>query len=194
MNSPQDNLSSGNARQGQAGGFRFRPPLAAVLYLLLVASAAVALGARRFPGLFPRALELLGPFLFLMFLICFAVYRGALVRAGKYPTSKAFFQIGAAALFFTLLLPAAKRQYEPPPGDLDVLLTDDNPKVRAIAAEVIGYRADGAKRAPQLVKALRDPDPHVREEAHRSLVRLAGEDLGSGQTDAEIELWETRFR
>lgn len=194
MNSPQDNLSSGNARQGQAGGFRFGPPLAAVLYLLLVASAAVALATRRFPGLFPLALELLGPFLFLMFLICFAVYRGALVRAGKYPTSKAFFQIGAAALFFTLLLPAAKRQYEPPPGDLDVLLTDDNPKVRAIAAEVIGYRADGAKRAPQLVKALRDPDPHVREEAHRSLVRLAGEDLGSGQTDAEIELWETRFR
>ncbi len=193
MNSQENNVSSRNQPQLGAGGIRFGPALAAILYLLLVASAIVALGTRRFPGLFPPVLELIGPSLFLMFLICFAAYRLALVRARKYPTSKAFFQIGAAALFFTLLLPSAKSQYDPPLDDLEMLLTDDNPKVRALAAEVIGYRADGAKHASPLVKALRDPDVRVRKQAHRSLVRLSGEDLGSGQNEAELKAWESRF-
>jgi len=116
-----------------------------------------------------------------------------LVRAGKYPTSKAFFQIGAAVLFFTLLLPAAKSRYDLPLDDVEVLLTDDNPKVRALAAEVIGCRPEGSKHASQLVKALRDPDLQVRKQAHRSLVRLSGEDLGSGQNEAELKAWESRF-
>ncbi len=194
MNSPNDNVSSGNRAQVEAAGIRFGPALAGVLYLLLLASAVLALGTRRFPGLLPPALEVVGPSLFLMFLICFALYRFALVRARKYPASKAFFQIGAAALFFTLLLPAAKSQYDVPVDDLEVLLTDDNPRVRALAAEVIGYRADGARHAPQLIKTLQDPDPRVRELAHQSLVRLAGVDLGTGETEAELKAWESRFR
>ena len=193
MNSQENNVSGRTQPQLGAGGIRFGPALAAIIYLLLVASAVIALGTRRFPGLFPPVLELIGPSLFLLFLICFAVYRLALVRARKYPTSKAFFQIGAAALFFTLLLPAAKSRYEPPLDDVEMLLTDDNPKVRALAAEVIGYRADGSKHASQLVKALRDPDLQVRKQAHRSLVRLSGEDLGSGQNEAELKAWESRF-
>jgi len=193
MDWQQNNVSSRNQPQLGAGGIRFGPSLAAILYLLLLASAVVALGTRRFPGLFPPVLELIGPSLFLLFLICFAVYRLALVRARKYPTSKAFFQIGAAALFFTLLLPATKSQYEPPLDDVEMLLADDNPKVRALAAEVIGHRADGSKHASRLVKALRDPDVRVRKQAHRSLVRLSGEDLGSGQNEAELKAWESRY-
>ena len=194
MTAQQNNVSSTDPPQAAPEGFRLGPVLAATLYLLLVASAAVALGTRRFPGVLPKALELIGPALFFMFLVCFTLYRWALVRAKRYPAPKAFFQVGAAALFFTLLLPAAKKEYEPREDEIEMLLSDNNPKVRALAAEVIGHRPDGAKYGRQLVKALTDPDPRVRERAHQSLVRLAGEDLGPGGTQAEIEAWSNRFR
>lgn len=193
MNSVNDNVSSQEEAQVEAAGIRFGPTLAVVLYLLLVSSALLALGTRRLPGALPPALEVVAPSLFLAFLVCFALYRLVLVRARKYPAPKAFFQIGAGVLFLTLLLPAAKSRYDAPADYLEVLLTDDNPRVRALTAEVIGYRADGAKHGSLLVKALSDPDPLVREEAHRSLVRLAGEDLGSGESEPERNAWESRF-
>ncbi len=193
MHPGRDNVSSNGDAQVQAAARRFGPALAVVLYLLLLATAALALGTRRFPGVLPPGLEVIAPSLFLVFLVCFALYRFVLVRAKKYPASKAFFQIGMATLFLTLLLPAAKNRYDAPVDDLEVLLTDDNPRVRAMAAEVIGYRADGAKHAAFLVKALRDPETRVREQAHRSLVRLAGEDLGTGETEPERQAWERRF-
>jgi hypothetical protein len=193
MDPAKDNASSEEAAPIGAGGIRFGPKPALVLFLLLFGSAVLALGTRRFPGLLPPALEVIVPGLFLLFLLCFALYRIVLVRAGKYPASKALFQIGAAVLFLTLLLPASKSRYDAPIEELEVLLTDDNPRVRAITAEVIGYRASGEKHAPLLVKALADPDPRVREQAHHSLVRLAGQDLGSGQSESERRAWENRF-
>jgi hypothetical protein len=193
MNSANDNVSGQKEGQVEAAGIRFGPALAVVLYLLLFASALLALGTRRLPGALPPALEVVAPSLFFVFLVCFALYRLVLVRARKYPAPKAFFQVGAAVLFLTLLLPAAKSRYDAPADDLEVLLTDDNPRVRALTAEVVGYRADGAKHGSLLVKALGDPDARVREQAHRSLVRLAGEDLGSGESEADRKAWESRF-
>jgi len=193
MVSFNDNVSSEEQAQVQVAGVRFGPVLALILYSLLLASAVVALGTRRFPGAMPPALGIIAPLLFLVFLVSFAAYRLVLVRARKYPASKALFQIGAAALFLPLLLPTAKSRYDAPVDDLEVLLTDDNPQVRAVTAEVIGYRADGVRYAPLLLKALKDPDAKVRDEAHHSLVRLAGEDLGPGQSEEERQAWEKRF-
>ena len=193
MVSFNDNVSSKERTQVQAAGVRYGPVLALILYSLLLASAVVALGTRRFPGMLPPAFGIIAPSLFLVFLVSFAAYRLVLVRVRKYPASKALFQIGAAALFLPLLLPAAKSRYDAPVDDLEVLLTDDNPRVRAVTAEVIGYRADGVTYAPLLLKVLQDPDARVREEAHRSLVRLAGEDLGPGQSEQERQAWERRF-
>jgi len=69
--------------------------------------------------------------------VAFAAYRLGTVRARRYPASKAFFQVGAGVLFFTLLLPHAKTLYEASPGGgLEILLEDSNPHVRAIAAEM----------------------------------------------------------
>jgi hypothetical protein len=193
MVSFNDNVSSKKQAQVQAAGARFGPVLALILYSLLLASAVVALGTRRFPGVLPPALGIIAPSLFLLFLVSFAAYRLVLVRVKKYPASKALFQIGAAALFLPLLLPAAKSRYDAPVDDLEVLLMNGNPRVRAVTAEVMGYRTDGVRYAPLLVKVLSDPDARVRDEAHRSLVRLAGEDLGPGQSEQEREAWKRRF-
>jgi hypothetical protein len=190
MNSGDDNLTQKRPAQLEVAGLRFGPALAGVLYLLLVASAALGLGARS--SLLPKELELAATWLFFLFLICFTFYRLALVRVGKYPAFKALFQIGAAVLFLTLLLPGAKTRYETSFDGLEALLADGNPRVRILAAEVTRYRADGKKYGRLLAKALKDPDPNVAEEAHRSLVQLFGEDLGGPADERAVEAWEKR--
>ena len=177
----------------EVGGVPFGPVLAAWLYVMLGGSALLALSARHFPGMIPHSLELAAPVLFLAFLIGFSLYRLRLVQARKYPAFKAFFQVGAALLFLTLLLPGAKVHYQGPARGLDELLSDSDPAVRAMAAELVGYRPDGASHAARLVAALQDPDPRVRAEAHRSLVRLNGTDLGSPDNSEGLKAWEERF-
>ena len=60
--------------------------------------------------------------------------------------------------------------------------------VRALAAEVIGYRQSTAD-APKLVDLLDDPSEVVRSAAHDALVRLnGGTDLG-----ADRAKWKERF-
>jgi hypothetical protein len=164
-----------------------------LLYLLLMTSAILALWARRFPGALPQELELVAPASFLVFVIVFATYRLALVRARKYPAFKAFFQIGAALLFFMLLLPQAKRRYDATGGGLEGMLNHSDPEVRALAAEVAACRPEGAKYGSLLVKALRDPDERVRTQAHRSLVHLTGRDLGGPGDQAAVKAWGESF-
>jgi hypothetical protein len=163
------------------------------LYLLLVGSAILALWARRAPGQVPGGIAQAAPWLFLVFIVCFGAYRLALVRARKYPVFKAFFQVGAAALFFMLLMPGRGRPVTSA-DELELLMVDASPTVRALAVEVAGHREGGLRYAKALVQALEDPDPRVRERAHASLVQLAGTDLGNPSQPGAVNAWQERFR
>jgi hypothetical protein len=174
------------------GGIRYGPALAGTLYLLLVVSAALALWARRTPSGLPTPLGMAAPWIFLVFVVAFALYRLGLVRAGRYPAFKAFFQVGAGVLFFTLLLPGAQSRYIPE-SDLEALLHDANPRVRAMAAEVARHRPEGKQHASLLVRALQDPDPAVRTQAHLSLVAMTGQDLGAPGDANAMKAWRERY-
>ena len=174
-------------------GVRVRPWLTFGLYLLLLASAALAMWAQRTPKA-PPMITRASPFIFLAFAVGFAAYRLALVIARKYSAFKAFFQILLSALFFMMLLYPLVTQ---PPGSrgvqVNALLTDPDLRVRALAAEVAGYRRDEAS-APALVKLLKDASPNVREAAHEALVRLNdGVDLGAFDDATAPAAWEERF-
>lgn len=198
---PQENrhnLSSGTPAQGadgapQVAGLRLGPAIAGALYLLLVLSAAFALWVRQFPGRLPGHLATAAPWIFLLFVACFALYRLSLMRLGKYPAFKGFFQIGAALLFFTLLLPRAQHRYETPGGELETYLHDGDARLRKLAAEVARHRGEGRGLVPALVAVLEDPDPAVRIEAHRSLVAITGEDLGDPGDARAIAAWGAKY-
>jgi hypothetical protein len=175
------------------GGVRAGPAVAATLYGLLLFAAALALGAQRFPGALPSPVERAAPWAFLAFAGCFATYRLALVQAKKYAASKAFFQIGVALFFFILLLWPRTHVAMPPTDALPALLQDADPGVRSLAAEVARYRPDGNRYAPLLVRALEDPDEGVRQQAHATLVRWAGVDLGGPGDPTALEAWKRRF-
>jgi hypothetical protein len=195
-----DNLSSRERTQAEEppriAGIRPGPALAGVLYLLLVGSAALALWVRGYPGQAPALVEKAAPWAFLAFLALFAFYRFGLVRAGRYPAFKAFFQVGAGVLFFTLLLPSVR--WRTPERvqveDLGTLLSDNNVRVRRLAAEVARHRPDGDRYRRNLVKALTDWDPAVRAEAHRSLVVLTGQDLGPPEDAEAVRKWRDQVR
>jgi len=166
------------------------------LYTLLVGSFGLAIWTRRFPNALPWPLEQASPWLFLAFVVVFAFYRLGLVRAQKYPASKAFFQIGAGVLLFTLLLSGLHDMSLPNLGSLDdveVLLRDPNPRVRALAAELARHREGGARYAKALVHSLEDPDPKVRDQAHQSLIGLTGQDLGAPATPGGMKAWKERY-
>ena len=171
-------------------GMRVRPNLAIGLFALLVASAAAALWTQSHPGAAPAWVEQGSPWLFLAFTVGFAAYRFALVAAGRYSAFKAFFQVFVAVLFFLLLrLPGSPFvSHAPVTASLSVLLRDSDPRVRALAAEVAGYRRDHPS-AQALIVLLGDPDPVVRDQAHQALVRLNdGGDLGPAAA-----AWKEKF-
>lgn len=176
-------------------GVRVRPGLTLGLYVLLLASAAIALWAQRTPEV-PSVLSKVSPFVFLTFAVGFAAYRLALVMARRYSAFKAFFQISLSALFFMLLLyPQAVAKPVGTAGLAPVgeLLGDADPRVRAMAAEVAGYRHD-TSTAQGLVRLLGDASPVVRDAAHGALVRLNdGVDLGSPEDAAALTTWKERF-
>jgi hypothetical protein len=90
-------------------GLAFVRILRPALYALLVASALLtfwaggSIGGRQLAPGQARA----APILFGIFLVVFAVYRLALVRAKKYPAATGLFQIGLGALVWVLLLPGS---------------------------------------------------------------------------------------
>lgn len=193
INSQQDAQVGPSGEPPRLGGVRFGPALAGALYALLVASAALALWVRSAAGRPPALVVQVAPWVFLVFVVLFALYRFELVRTRRYPAFKAFFQIGAGLLFFMLLLPGNRLTVPPPAGDeLGELLRNGNPSVRALAAEVARYRGEKAV-ARELAAALSDPDARVREEAHRSLVQLTGEDLGPPSNPDAVQSWRRRY-
>lgn len=166
-------------------GVRVRPAWSFVLYLLLVAAAGLALYAQRSPRVDPT-FAVAAPWVFLGFVVGFAVYRVALVAARRYSPFKAFLQIFIAALFFVLLLMPRSPRGDGGPVSL---LRDRNPRVRAVAAEVLGFRNDVAQ-AGAVVPLLDDPNAEVRAAARAALVKLnGGVDLGESRV-----AWEARFR
>jgi len=195
MNLDPNKISSSQPPQAEPprmGGIPFGPTLAGALYLLLVGSAALALWVRRSPAGLPVGLGLAAPWAFLVFVVAFALYRLGLVRAGRYPAFRAFFQVGVAILFFTLLLPSSQVRYMPE-GELEALMLDANPRVRALAAEVARTRTDRTQYAKALVHALEDPEVSVRTQAHHSLVVITGQDLGSPEDPKGVANWRERY-
>jgi len=191
------NLSSPGEAQGEPprlAGVPLGPGLGVMLYTLLAGAAALAFFGREFPGRLPLDIERLTPFVFGAFVAAFAAYRFALVRIHKYPGFKAFYQVGLAVGVFLLLLPSARSSYGPVPRPgLAADFMDLNPRVRALAAEVARYRPDAERYAPALVTALEDEDPEVRLQAHRSLVQIAGVDLGAPEASGGLKRWRERF-
>ena len=187
-------------------GVRVRPGLTLLLYVLLAGSAAAALWVQSGAAGAPDEARKAAAWVFLVFAVGFGVYRLALVAAKKYSAGKAFFQLGVAALFCMVLFlnrveqparagaggagPAAAASLD----DVAGLLSDPNPTVRALAAEVVPARADASRWAPALARALRDTDARVRERAHHALVELnAGEDLGPPEDASAVAAWKAKF-
>lgn len=170
-------------------GVRVRPVWSIVLYVLLVVSAGVAMYAQRTPGIEPGVARA-APWIFLVFGLGFAIYRVALVAARRYSPFKAFAQILLAALFFLLLL---YPRVQSPGVKAGSLMTHADSRVRALAAEVTGFRGDQTQAA-RLVKLLEDDEPLVRDAAHTALVKLnGGVDLGPSDDANARDAWRARF-
>jgi hypothetical protein len=166
-------------------GLGFVQFLRPALYALLVLSALFTFwaGGDIAGHSLPRWTHVAAPTLFAIFLVVFAVYRFALVRARKYPAAIGLFQVGLGALIWVLLLPSARLKFGPGTDradDVAALMSSADPRVRALAAEAAGYRDGGSRYAAELIDRLEDGDARVRSRAHASLQRLAGTDVGQG--------------
>jgi hypothetical protein len=181
-------------------GLAFVPVLRPALYLLLVLSAFATFWAGGDIAGFalPAVLRGAAPVVFAVFLVVFAIYRFALVRARKYPAMTGLFQVGLTALIWVLLLPSTRQKIVPRHGmidDVPALFSSADPRVRALAAEVAGYRPEGTHYVGGLIERLNDADARVRERARVSLQRLAGVDAAPGEEGAAaMEKWRSLAR
>jgi hypothetical protein len=177
-------------------GLAFVQVLRPALYVLLVLSALFTFwsGGAVAGRSLPRWTQSVAPTIFGIFLAIFTVYRFALMRAKKYPVAIGLFQVGLGALIWVLLLPSTRQKIAPPSSvvadEVPALMASPDPRVRALAVEVAGYRGD-PRYAAEMVERLEDADPAVRERAHAALVRLAGTDAGR-DPDAWRELARRR--
>ena len=162
-----------------------------VLAGLLIVSAALTLfGLPELQrevaeGRWPRAALGIPPTLLAVFIVGYAAYRLALVRAGRYRAGKALVQVALMFLVLAIVAGLALRPGEGPPRGqgpvaLPRPLASADPDVRALAAEVARYRPaeQGRVVAARLVELLDDSAPEVRRQAHAALVALAGSDVG----------------
>jgi len=171
---------------------RLRP----LLYVLLLAAVVVTLfGAPALEqavreGRAPRLVLVAPPLLLATFIGLFALYRFALIRAGRYHAGKAFVQVGLMVLVLTLALPGSLERWRAAGTvrsvDLDRYMSAPDAEARAMAAELARHRElPGALRyVPRLLELLDDPAPEVRRQARASLAALAGADHGGEGPDA----------
>ncbi|HET8540604.1 MAG TPA: HEAT repeat domain-containing protein [Anaeromyxobacter sp.] len=201
------------AGSATGGAGRSAPALRAArwgLFAVLLASAAItlfglpelqrAVAEGRWP---PLALAA-GPALLLVFAIGYAAYRIVLVRAGRYPAGKALVRIAVIAAVVGVVAgivrsPPDARAPGQGPVELARPLLSADPEVRALAAEVARHRppAEALAVVSRLVALLEDRSPEVRRQARRSLVALAGRDVGGDGPDAAArwrEYWRTAGR
>ncbi len=122
-------------------------------------------------------LVLLGPtVLFSVFVVAFAVYRFALVRAGRYNAGKAFLQVGLSALVLLFMVPQGLQRYREAGGealtpvDLSPVLGSPDPLARVAACEAIAARR-GDPDARALARQHADDDPDARVRAACARVR-----------------------
>src|SRR2546430_6533261 len=102
-------------------GLAFVQVLRPALYALLVLSALFTFwaGGEIAGRKLPHWSQVVAPTFFAVFLVVFAVYRFALVRAKKYPAAVGLFQVGLGALIWVLLLPSTRQKIGPPPSAAD---------------------------------------------------------------------------
>jgi hypothetical protein len=162
-----------------------------VLTALLIVSAALTvfgmpeLQREVEAGHWPRGALAVPPALLALFIVGYAAYRLALVRAGRYRAGKALVQVAVMFLVLAIVAGVALRPGEAPPRGQGTVtlsrpLASTDPDVRALAAEVARYRPaeQGRAVAARLVELLDDPAPEVRRQAHAALVAIAGSDVG----------------
>jgi hypothetical protein len=188
---------------GPTGEQRPRTPRAVrvarwVLFGLLIATAGLTLfGLPELQravaqGRWPAATLALPPALLALFIVGYAAYRLALVRAGRYGAGKALVQVAVMLLVLgvvagvALVPPGEGTRPGQAPVDLLRPLASSDPDVRALAAEVARHRPreEGLRVAARLAELLDDPAPEVRRQAHASLAALAGGDVGGDGADA----------
>ncbi|MGC3998456.1 MAG: HEAT repeat domain-containing protein [Anaeromyxobacter sp.] len=170
-----------------------------LLGLLLVSAALTLAGLPELreavaEGRWPHAALAVPPGLLVIFVFGYAVYRFALVRAGRYPAGKALVQVALMAVVVGVVAGLVLDRPTPrrPAPDLERALLSDDPQLRGLAAELVRHRpkVEGQRLAPRLVGMLGNPDPVVRSEAHASLVALTGRDLGGPEAAAR---WRERW-
>jgi len=184
---------------------RLRRLLVYLLYVLLLGSAVFTLtGAPVLEqavreGRRPTAVLMVAPALLALFVVLFAGYRFALVRAGRYHAGKAFVQVGLMVLVLSLLLPSSLERYRSAgvsrPVDLTRQLDSPDPEARAVAAELARHRSrpEALRYVPRLLVLLEDASPEVRRQARVTLVDLAGRDAGGEGRDSS-ERWRAFWR
>lgn len=200
-------METGESGRGEGRVPAFLRPVRLLLYGLLLAAAAVTLTgvpalevAVREGRASPLAL-VVAPALLAAFIALFAIYRFALVRAGRYHAGKAMVQVGFLAAALALLLPGSLERYRAAgtaqPVDLTRQLASGDPEARAMAAELARHRTreDALRYVPRLVALVDDPSAEVRRQARASLAALAEADAGGEGPDAAArwrEFWRGR--
>ncbi len=178
-----------------------------ILFALLLSAAALTLlgvpelGRAVAAGRWPRAALALPPATLAAFICVYAVYRYALVRAGRYPAGKALAQVAlmvvVLGVIVGLVLDVAQGERTAAPAspvDLARPLRAPDANVRAMAAELVRHRdrTSALRQVPRLLELLDDRSPEVRRQAHASLAALAGRDVGGegpGATARWREYW-----
>jgi len=180
-------------------GLAFVQVLRPALYVLLVVSAFLTFWAGGdIAGMaLPSFLRGAAPVVFGVFIVVFAIYRFSLVRAKQYPAMTGLFQVGLTALIWVLLLPSTRQKMvlHRSADDVPALFSSADPRVRALAAEVAGYRPDASRYTPGLIDRLNDADDRVRRRAHASLTRIFGSDASPGEEGpSAMEKWRSAAR